>query len=180
MNPIFNALRQKLHYDENGNLDYITYGPDANGNMKTITAMEAMEMAGLAAMLAGIFGHLSFGVDGADNPAVMGPDGLPASWLALHGRDHQALGMGVPSAFTSRALTGADKSKHLICATAQVATVDAGLGAGFSCSFRGTISFDGEGTATLNDVRTTGAILPWCTLMQTGADAYDIVGNKVE
>ena len=37
-------------------------------------------------------------------------------------------------------------------------------------------SFDG--TATVTDVRTTGAANPWCALVQTGADTYDAVGGK--
>lgn len=85
-------------------------------------------------------------------------------------------GAGVPSAFTSRALTDADDTDVLICASSQTATVNTGLRSGFGCSFKGAISFNG--TATVTDVRTTGAANPWCALMQTGTDTYDVVGGK--
>jgi hypothetical protein len=83
---------------------------------------------------------------------------------------------GLPSTFTSRALTDSDKGNNLICASAQVATVNTGLAGGFSCNFKGVITF--AGTATVTDVRTTGATNPWCTLMATGTNTYDVVGTK--
>lgn len=81
-----------------------------------------------------------------------------------------------PAAFTSRALTDVDHGKVLVCATAQTATVNTGLTAGTGCSFKGAISF--TGTATVTDVRTTGAANPWCELINTGTDTYDVVGGK--
>lgn len=81
-----------------------------------------------------------------------------------------------PSAFTSRVLTSADNGAPLICASAQTATVNTGLPTAFGCSFKGAISF--AGTATVADVRTTGAANPWCALVQTGANTYDVVGGK--
>lgn len=81
-----------------------------------------------------------------------------------------------PAAFTSRTLTDADYGKVLVCATAQTATVNTGLVAGFGCSFKGAISF--TGTATVTDVRTTGAANPWCELICTGTNTYDVVGGK--
>lgn len=95
---------------------------------------------------------------------------------AAHAAEHAALGVGAAAAFTSRALTAADDSHNLICASAQTATVNTGLPANFGCSFKGVISFDG--TATVNDVRTTGATNPWCALVRTGVDTYDAVGGK--
>lgn len=83
---------------------------------------------------------------------------------------------GVPSAFTSRALTDSDNGDVLVCGSSQTATVNTGLTSGFGCSFKGTIAFDG--TATVTDVRTTGASNPWCALVQTGTDTYDVVGSK--
>lgn len=84
--------------------------------------------------------------------------------------------LGVPFAFTSRALTDSDNGDNLICSTSQTATVNTGLISGFGCAFKGAISFNG--TATVTDVRTTGASNPWCALMQTGANTYDVVGSK--
>ena len=87
-----------------------------------------------------------------------------------------AAGIIAPAAFTSRTLTVADHGKVLVCATAQTATVDTGLTAGFGCSFKGAISF--TGTAAVTDVRTTGAANPWCELINTGTNTYDVVGGK--
>lgn len=84
--------------------------------------------------------------------------------------------IGVPSAFTSRALTNADDGDTLICGSSQTATVNTGLASGFGCMFKGTIAFDG--TATVTDVRVTGSSNPWCALVQTGTDTYDVVGGK--
>ena len=87
-----------------------------------------------------------------------------------------ALQLVAPAAFTSRALTDADNDKTLVCGSAQTATVNTGLDSGFGCAFKGAISFDG--TATVTDVRTTGATNPWCALVNTGSDTYDVVGGK--
>lgn len=64
----------------------------------------------------------------------------------------------------------------LICASAQVATVNTGLPVGFGVAFKGIITF--AGTATVTDVRTTGSTAPWCGLVQTATDTYDVVGAK--
>jgi hypothetical protein len=88
------------------------------------------------------------------------------------------LNLGVPSAEAGdRTLTNADNAKNLICSGSRTFTVNTGLTSGFGCSFKGTVSF--TGTATVTDVRTTGATNPWCALCQTGTDTYDIVGSKL-
>lgn len=84
--------------------------------------------------------------------------------------------VGVPGAFTSRALTNADYDDTLVCATAQAATVNTGLMSGFCCSFKGAVSF--AGTATVTDLRSSGQSVIWCTLTQTGTDTYDVLGGK--
>lgn len=81
-----------------------------------------------------------------------------------------------PIAFTSRSLIDADSGANLICSSPQTATVNTGLESGFGVAIKGTISF--AGSATVNDVRTTGAANPWCSLLQTGTDTYDVVGGK--
>lgn len=83
---------------------------------------------------------------------------------------------GVPSAFTSRALANTDNGNTLVCGSSQTATVNTGLASGFGCAFKGTIAF--TGSATVTDVRTTGATNPWCALVQTGTNTYDAVGGK--
>lgn len=88
-----------------------------------------------------------------------------------------AVNPGVPSAEgANRTLTNADNSKNLICTGSRTFTVNIGLITGFGCSFKGTVAF--TGTATITDVRTTGATNPWCALCATGTDTYDIVGSK--
>ena len=99
------------------------------------------------------------------NDAIAGLSGISTS-----------AGFGIPSAFTSRALTKDDNGNTLVCASAQVATVNVDLPVGFGCAFKGAVSF--AGTATVNDVRTTGATNPWCSLVQTAANTYDAVGGK--
>jgi len=88
----------------------------------------------------------------------------------------QVGGTASPYAFTFRALTDADNGQTLVCASAQVATVNTGLPVGFGVAFKGVITF--TGSATVTDVRTTGATNPWAALTQTGVDTYDVVGSK--
>lgn len=83
-----------------------------------------------------------------------------------------------PSTFTTRALVAADNSATLICATSQSATVNSGMPTGFGVGAKGTIAFVQGGGVTVNDVRTTGAANPWCSLIQTAANTYDVVGSK--
>lgn len=112
----------------------------------------------------------AFGVVRSQRNAVTGGIGI----LGPNGK--QIGGDGSPHAFTSRELTDADNGLIHICASAQVATVNIGRVAGFVPFFKGPISFNG--TATVTDVRTTGAANPWCALTQTGVDTYDVVGTK--
>ena len=90
--------------------------------------------------------------------------------------DKVTTGPGVPSNFTSRSLNSADDGANLICATAKVATVNADLPTGFGCAFKGTVSF--SGTASVTDLRTTGSSNPWCALVQTATNTYDVLGTK--
>jgi hypothetical protein len=75
-----------------------------------------------------------------------------------------------------RTLVNEDNGKNLICTGTRIFTVNTGLQSGFGCSFKGTVSF--TGTATVTDVRTTGATNPWCALCATGINTYDVVGSK--
>ena len=89
----------------------------------------------------------------------------------------------LPQAFFSRSLQGVDDGKLLLCATPQVAAVNRDIGEGFGCSFKGSISFttptDGSGNAAVvNDVRTAGAVNPWCALVCIARDVYDVIGSK--
>lgn len=88
-------------------------------------------------------------------------------------------GSSAPAAFTSRVLTDvSDNGQTNICASDQTATVNSGLAAGFGCAFKGAISFTAGSGVTISDVRTTGATNPWCALVQTAANTYDVVGTK--
>ena len=84
---------------------------------------------------------------------------------------------GIPSPESgNRALTNADNGKNLIATGSLTFTVNTGLVSGFGCAFKGTVAF--AGTATITDVRTTGATNPWCSLCARAADTYDVVGSK--
>lgn len=86
-------------------------------------------------------------------------------------------GLGVPAAEAgNRTITNADNGKNLICTGSLTFTVNTGLLPGFGCSFKGTVAF--TGSATVTDVRTTGATNPWCALCCTGTNTYDVVGSK--
>lgn len=87
-------------------------------------------------------------------------------------------GTASPYAFTTRALAEADNGQTRICASAQTATVNASMPVGFGVAFKGAISFTAGAGVTITDVRTTGAANPWCALVQTGVDTYDVVGAK--
>lgn len=97
---------------------------------------------------------------------IIGPDGK------------QVAGTASPYAFTTRALAETDNGQTRVCASAQVATVDASMPVGFGVAFKGAISFTAGSGVTITDVRTTGSSNPWCALTQTGVDTYDVVGTK--
>lgn len=78
---------------------------------------------------------------------------------------------------TDRTLLPTDNGKTIICANTVILTIPTGLGSGFGCAIKGTFTYGG--TATVTDVREIGAINPWCALVQTGTDTYELVGNKV-
>ena len=83
---------------------------------------------------------------------------------------------GIPSAFTTRSLTGTDNGNLLVCGSAQVATVPTGMVSGFGCAFDGDISFTG---ATCTDVRSTVAANPWCALVNVNTNVYKVLGGKL-
>jgi hypothetical protein len=84
-----------------------------------------------------------------------------------------------PSLFTSRVLVAADNGAVLVCTASPSATVNAGMSIGFGVGFKGTVTVVAGANVTVNDVRTSGATNPWCSLTQIGTDTYDIVGSKV-
>jgi hypothetical protein len=92
--------------------------------------------------------------------------------------DTKANAVAGPATFTTRALLGSDNGRVLVCATAQTATVDAGLPVAFSASFKGSILFTAGVGVTINDFRTPGAVHLWCSMVNTGLDEYDLIGGK--
>lgn len=138
-------------------------GTTAAAAMLTVTSSHRYWRVNVTALSAGATVAVHAALDGGNAGAGGGSPG-------------SVTGAGIPSAFTSRALTNADDGDTLICASAQTATVNTGLSSGFGCAFKGAISF--TGSATVTDVRTTGAANPWCALVQTGTDTYDAVGGK--
>ena len=81
-----------------------------------------------------------------------------------------------PKAFTSRALTATDDGNTLVTSTSQVVTVNTGLPAGFGVLIDGACTF--AGTATVTDSRKSGETVIVCALINTGTDAYRVVGGK--
>lgn len=71
----------------------------------------------------------------------------------------------------------ADNGQTLILPVTQVLTIDIGLPVGFGCAIKGDFTY--AGTATVTDERDAGALYPWCAIVQTGTDTYDLVGSKV-
>lgn len=114
--------------------------------------------------------------EGRDLHPIINEHNLPIGFSSNAGDVFIGVNSGSYASFTSRELTNDDDGYSLLCATAQVATVNTGLQVNFGCAFKGTITFDG--TATVTDVRATGATNPWCSLIRTGADTYDVVGTK--
>jgi hypothetical protein len=115
----------------------------------------------------------------ADNLGNAAMVGAAAPYTRYHSDGTAWLASGgAAGTFTSRALTTADNGSTLVCGSAQVATVPAGLGAGFGVAVKGSITFANGAGVTVSDVRTSGAASPWCALVQTGVDAYDVVGGK--
>lgn len=137
------------------------------------TADSALALATTATNDAQFAASAAADAQSAANQAI---DDADAAFTLANNTENALLQIGQPEEFTSRALTNADRGKNLICATAQVATVPVGLAFGFTCSFKGTVTFDGDSAP--NDVRTTGAANPWCTLMSIASDQYDAVGTK--
>lgn len=87
------------------------------------------------------------------------------------------LGFGEPAPFAAaHILAAGDDGKTLVLTGTPLITINAGLPAGFSCAIKGDFTYGG--TASVSDVRESGAVNPWCALLPTGTDTYDLVGNK--
>jgi hypothetical protein len=97
---------------------------------------------------------------------ILGPNG------------EQVSGNSAPYAFDTRPLAATDNGMNLVCATAQTATVNAGLPVGFGCSFEGAISFTAGSGVTITDLRSTGATDIFCGLIAVGTNAYKVRGGK--
>lgn len=66
--------------------------------------------------------------------------------------------------------------KTIVCAGTPNLVVNTGLASNFGVAIKG--AFTHSGTATVTEVRESGFDSPWCALMETGADTYDLVGTK--
>lgn len=85
---------------------------------------------------------------------------------------------GIPLPYNAAHILGAlDNGNTLILTGTPLLTINTGLASGFGCAIKGDFTYGG--TATVTDVRESGAINPWCALVQTGTNTYDLVGNKV-
>jgi hypothetical protein len=82
----------------------------------------------------------------------------------------------VKQEIADRDLVAADNGGTLVCAAARVFTVQAGMPDGFGVAFKGLVSFINGNGVLVTDVRTPGSPSPWCVLVQTDVDRYDVVG----
>lgn len=87
-----------------------------------------------------------------------------------------AFGTPLPYA-SAHVLNANDNGNTLILTGTPLLTINTGLSVGFGCAIKGDFTYGG--TATVTDVRESGASNPWCALVQTGTNTYDLVGNKV-
>jgi hypothetical protein len=88
---------------------------------------------------------------------------------------------GGPVDFTAnRALTADDNGKILVSiGGARIATVPAGLTAGYEVDAVGPITFSpASGAVTITDQRATGSPSPVCSLINISTDVYNVVGSK--
>ena len=82
-----------------------------------------------------------------------------------------------PAAITAgTTLSSAHNGAVLVLASTQLITINTGLPSGFGCSIKGAFTYGG--TATVTDARYSGSSYPWCSLVNTGTDTYDLVGGK--
>ena len=77
---------------------------------------------------------------------------------------------------TGTTLSSTHSGATLVVSSTPALTINTGLPSGFSCSIKGAFTY--AGSATVSDVRNTGATNPWCALMNTATDTYDLVGGK--
>lgn len=91
-------------------------------------------------------------------------------------RSNLAFGTPSPEA-ADRALVAADNGATLIGTGTRIFTVPNGLPTGFGVAIKGKCSF--AGAAVVTDLRDAGAGADWCALVQTAANAYDVLGGVV-
>jgi hypothetical protein len=89
------------------------------------------------------------------------------------------VGIGVVLAESaSRDLVTADDGHTLICTSNPTFMVKTSLRPDFGVAAKGACTFTAGTSVTVTDVRMTGAIDPWCALVCTGTNTYDVVGGK--
>lgn len=118
----------------------------------------------------------------------VGPTGISQAEYAYLGRHPELLRQlelltanwpqyGIVSRETAdRTLVDTDDGKSLICVGTRIFTVEAGRKAGFGVAAKGLVTFVAGNGVLVSDVRTPGNPNPWCALMQTDTDRYDVVG----
>ena len=86
-------------------------------------------------------------------------------------------GFGIPLPYNAaHVISAVDNGNTLILTGTPLLTINTGLAVGFGCAIKGNFTY--AGTATVTDVREVGAINPWCALVQTGTNTYDLVGSQ--
>jgi hypothetical protein len=129
-----------------------------------------------------------FGLDASNRPVSRLSDGKQYG-VVLHnpttgeliGANGSLVSGGGPVDFTAnRALTADDNGKILVSiGGARIATVPAGLTAGYEVDAVGPITFSpASGAVTITDQRATGSPSPVCSLINISTDVYNVVGSK--
>lgn len=115
---------------------------------------------------------------GGPSKAVTGATGRTVLAATTASEAIVALALKTPQPHASHyTLVPEDNGKTLVLTATPLITIDDGLPVGFGCTVKGNFTVDG--TADVTDVREIRGVASWCSLIQTAADTYDLVGNKV-
>lgn len=115
--------------------------------------------------------------NGIPSVALVGAAGRAVLATATPSEAQTAIGLGLVFAISAdTVMADVHNGGTLVMSGSHLLTIDDDLPAGFGCAIKGDFTYGG--TAIVTDVRESGASNPWCALVQTGTDAYDLVGNK--
>jgi len=130
----------------------------------------------VSALTSSVSGKVAKGGDTMTGPLVLAAD--PTAALQPATKQYVDAGSVLTPIPVSadRVLTTADAQAPLICTSSPVLTVP--LGFMRRVEAKGTMTFAAASGVTVNEARTSGAANPWCTLVPTATNVYDMVGGK--